>query len=213
MTRAAAFHPEVLPPEQLAALRSLAPILRRDEFYLGGGTAVALQLGHRRSIDLDWFTDRDLDPDALATTLRRSGVAIAIREVARQTLHAEIGGVPASFFSYSYAQMQKPINWQEVQCDVASIPDLAAMKLAALAQRGARKDFADVYAIARAVMPLREMMVQYSTKYQTRDLGHVLVALSYFDDAEREPPLEMIWPDRWEYMKTAIQSWTKDLAR
>jgi hypothetical protein len=208
----ARIHSEILPGAQLHALRVLAPLASREGLYLAGGTALALQLGHRRSADLDWFRDGDLDPEALANAFRAGGIAFEVRATARGTLHGTVARVPASFFSYPYPLLEALAVWDDTGCPLASISDIAAMKLAAIAQRGARKDFTDVYAIGKAVMPLGEMLDAFTRKYGTRDIAHVLAALGWFDDAEREPPLAMLWADPWDEIRRAIQSWLKDFA-
>lgn len=86
------------------------------------------------------------------------------------------------------------------------------MKLSAVAQRGARKDFLDVYAIGRHGLRLRQMIGLYQEKYGIRDVGHVLAGLSYTDDAEREPMPVMLVPVDWNEVKTMLRSWVKEYA-
>ena len=89
---------------------------------------------------------------------------------------------------------------------MASLDDLAAMKLSAIAQRGSRKDFVDIYALAEKHAPLRQLLDCYARKFSIRDTGHVLYALSYFDDAEREPMPKMLWRLSWQEIKRRIGS-------
>jgi hypothetical protein len=86
------------------------------------------------------------------------------------------------------------------------------MKLAAVAQRGARKDFIDLYAIGLRKISLREMLELYRHKYSTTDVAHVLAALTYCEDAEREPMPTMIWHDDWSTIKRTVRGWVKAFA-
>ena len=95
---------------------------------------------------------------------------------------------------------------------LAAVEDIACMKLAAVAQRGARKDFVDVYALGRRRLPLRDMLDLFKQKYSTTDIAHVLAALTYFEDAEREPMPTMLWADDWSKVKRTVRDWVKSYA-
>jgi hypothetical protein len=133
------FHAEVLGKAQEKALRKLAPFMVRREFYLAGGTALALHLGHRRSVDLDWFTGARLDdPMRLAQELRDEGVPFATDFVERGTLYGSVFAVRASALEYRYPLLEPWVLWAEMGCRIASLDDLACMRLSAIAQRGAK---------------------------------------------------------------------------
>ncbi len=120
------FHDEVLPPEQKDALRSLAPVAVSEGFHLAGGTALAIQLGHRQSIDFDWFRRAPIaDPLQLAAKLRDVLGAFELVEVAGGTVHGKLGGVRVSFFEYGYAALRPTLLWAEFGCPLASLSDLA----------------------------------------------------------------------------------------
>jgi hypothetical protein len=202
-------HPGVLGRRQLAVQRRLGPFLDPSPFYLAGGTALALQLGHRRSVDFDWFSERPLtDPLRLATDIEGFGVALDVDGVEKGTLHARSAGVRLSFLEYRYPLLRPLLATRELGLSLASLEDIAAMKLAAVAQRGSRKDFVDVFALGR-VMDLGEMLAHYRRKYRLRDVGHVLFALSYFDDAERERMPVMLRRWSWAEIRRAIQGWVR----
>ncbi len=208
------FHREILPPTQAEVLASLAPLLSPHGFYLAGGTSLALQVGHRRSEDFDWFhPDAHLDPLALAATLKSQGVDLEIRGTSRGTLHASWRQVRLTFIAYPYPLLGPLLAWPEVACSLASLADLAGMKLAAVAQRGSRKDFVDIYALGRRAMPLQAMLAHFRNKYAMHNLSHVLVALAYFEDAESEPMPEMLWPEDWATIKRTLQDWLRDTTR
>lgn len=208
------FHPEALTPELEAVLRRVGPVATRGGFYLGGGTAVAIHLGHRRSLDLDWFSPEAFrDPLGLARGLREErGLAFETMAVEPGTLRGLVSGVRVSFLEYRYPTLSPPERWPDLDVRVASLDDLATMKLAAIAQRGARKDFVDLYALVREHGSLAKLLDLYQKRYEIRDPGHVLYALSYFDEAEQAPMPKMLWEEEWPEIRAAVERWVRDLA-
>ncbi len=165
------FYPEVLSEEQRAILPALGKFATANSFYLGGGTAVALHLGHRRSVDFDWFTGVQIgDPLVLAQRAREAGLAIENTRIARGTLHGLVAGVTMSFLEYPYPTLDGPTRWRDYGVEVASLDDLACMKLAAIAQRGSRKDFIDIHEIALRHRPIEDLLRLYQQK--VLDDGH-----------------------------------------
>jgi predicted nucleotidyltransferase component of viral defense system len=206
------FHPQILQAAQKKALLKLGPVMTAQRFYLGGGTALALQLGHRRSVDLDWFTqERIADPLRLAQDLNDQGVSFVTRHVERGTLHGSVSGVRVSLLEYRYPLLQPPILWPTFGCKLASLEDLACMKLSALSQRGAKKDFVDIYALGTKHCSLSELLGWYQQKYAVKDLTHVLYSLAYFDDADRERLPRMFWASDWRTIKKTISQWVRSL--
>ncbi|HEY3034927.1 MAG TPA: nucleotidyl transferase AbiEii/AbiGii toxin family protein, partial [Streptosporangiaceae bacterium] len=120
-------------------------------------------------------------------------------------------GVNLSFLRYRYRRLRPLLDWSTVPCRLASLDDLACMKLGAAVQRGTRKDFVDVYALGTAHRPLRELLGLYQRKFGIADPGHVLVGLSYFDDAERSPMPPMLWRVTWKTVRKTIESWVKEI--
>jgi len=210
---APSFFFKVLTDSGKRVLRTLAtPVTERD-FYLAGGTALALQLGHRRSVDFDWFREESIpDPLAFATELRGAAAGLVVLGTSTNTLHGELDGVRASWFTYPYPLLESPVELAEFPCRLASIADIAAMKLTAVAQRGAKKDFYDLFAIARSGLDLAGMLAAYKKKFDVQDIGHVLVALTWFEDAEADPAPILDSADDWEAVKAGIRSWVRDLA-
>jgi hypothetical protein len=101
----------------------------------------------------------------------------------------------------------------EIGSPIASLDDIAVMKLAAVAQRGARKDFVDIYTLCREHRPLAQLLQLYKQRYGVADLGHVLAGLTYFVDAEAEPPLRSSRPISWRTVKADMVQWVRGLAR
>ena len=142
------WHTEVLTNRQTSVLKKLGPIVKELGFYLAGGTAAALHLGHRRSVDLDWFTLKKMeDPLKLAKDLKAGGIELEITGFSSGTLHCMARGVRISLFEYSYPLVSPVVAWDVFGCWIASVEDIACMKLVAIAQRGSKRDFIDIYAI------------------------------------------------------------------
>ena len=207
-------HAEILNDDQRAVLPVLGAWTSGKGFYLGGGTAIALHLGHRRSVDFDWFTGRGMqEPLILAEAVTGLGLRVEDVQVATGTLHARIGGVRTSFFEYPYALISQLESSPELSVRLASLDDLACMKLAAIAQRGSRKDFVDIDAIIAKHTPLPDLLALYQRKYSIQDIGHVLVGLAYFDDADNEPMPLMLSDVTWDGVKQRMRRGVQALTR
>jgi predicted nucleotidyltransferase component of viral defense system len=103
-------------------------------------------------------------------------------------------------------------KWQPAACRLASLDDLAAMKVAALAQRGSRKDFVDLFALGLEHCSLGRMLRLYQRKYRVTDIAHVLYSLAYFDDAKREPMPRLLWTVRWLEIERTLGAWLRHMA-
>ncbi len=208
------FHLDGLNRRQIKILRSASTIFSDRGFYLGGGTALAIYLGHRTSVDLDWFLPTALgDALVFAASLRDAGLAFTTTQTAPGTLHGTISGVRVSFLEFRYPLLQPLSHWKEMGCSLASLDDLACMKLSAIAQRGLRKDFCDLYFLGTRHRPLREMLRLYQLKFQVQDIGPVLYGLSYFDEAQSERMPRMLSKVPWSTMKKTIEGWVKELGK
>jgi hypothetical protein len=203
-------HAEVLPDEQVACLRGLAPCVTGMGFYLAGGTAVALHLGHRRSVDFDWFAPRfPCQPVDLRESLAAHGIALEPTALAEQTVHGRIGGVKVSFLEFRPPLLEPLVEWPDVGCRLASCADLAAMKLLAVTQRGTKKDFVDVHALSRR-MPLARMLECYQSRFGVTDTSRILAGLCFVDDAEAEPMPVMLVPLDWETVKRDLRTMVRE---
>jgi hypothetical protein len=202
------FHAEILSPTQRRVLGRLGPALTARSFYLGGGTALALRLGHRRSVDFDWFTAQRVDdPLRLAASLRNEGLPLHTGQVAPGTWHGTLSGVRISLFEYRYPLLRSAAFWGQYGCRLASRADLAAMKLAAIGQRGSKKDFVDVYALGTRRISLRQMLRWYADKYAVTDTAHLVYSLAYFDEADLERMPPMLWAVNWQTIKGTFHQW------
>ena len=206
------FHSQILTDRQRKALLLLGPKTAEGGFYLGGGTSIALQLGHRRSVDFDWFLEgRIEDPLRLASEIRDADVPFVTGQVDRGTLYGTLYGVRVSFLEFRYRMLDPLIPWEDFGCRLAGLRDLACMKLSAISQRGSKKDFVDLYALGHSGFNLKDMLDWYRQKFAVEDVGHLLYALLYFDDAEAERMPRMVWKADWKGIKKTIEGWVRAL--
>jgi len=201
---------EVLDAKGRAALDAHAASAHAEGFHLAGGTALALQLGHRRSVDFDWFRATEFDPLELAQRLVARGVPFTIGSTARATLHGSVDGTRVSFLEFRYPLLAPLVDGGAFR--LAGLRDIGAMKLSAIAQRGARKDFFDLVALVRAGLALPDLLDAYQRRFAVRDVAHVLTALTYFDDAERDTEPILGSRDDWPAVKAAIRGWVREVA-
>ncbi len=209
--RPSEWHPEVLPGAWSRAADDLAQRSLLAGFYLAGGTGLALQFGHRRSADLDLFREAEFDSADLRDRLRgQDGVdRVAL---AKGTAHLTLHGVKVSFLHYPYPLLF-PLR-SHANLDVADPRDIACMKIEAIANRGSRRDFVDLYVVAREY-GLRELFGGFATKYAAVSYSrtHLLKALTYFADAEEEPLPDLLVPLDWSAVTRYFTSETPRLAR
>jgi hypothetical protein len=191
-------HTEILTATQLALLGRLRSLPTVGEFYLAGGTALALRHGHRRSVDFDFFRPTEFIVDDLLRGLEHTFGALERIPTGEQTLYVRLSGVSTSFFWYRY-RLLDDVEITPWGFGLASDKDIAAMKIEAIAGRGSRKDFIDLRILCRTGLTLDAAFDLFDRKYGTQrtDRYHRLRALTYFDDAEQEPMPDMLIPFDW----------------
>jgi predicted nucleotidyltransferase component of viral defense system len=178
--------------------------------YLAGGTAMALQIGHRISVDLDFFTQEKFNEKELSKKLATHKEFVQAG-TAKWTVWGEIGDTKFSIFHYQYPLIEPTISFEGLH--LASLADIAAMKIHAIEERGTRRDFVDVYFLAK-YFTLPQMLDFYQKKYAVLDdhFYHILRSLDYFEDAEKETDLpKMLKEINWEEIKVFFREETKKL--
>ena len=211
MSGEAAIHTDILSDAQKKVLPALAKALANTDFYLAGGTALALQVGHRQSMDFDWFIPQLGDPEILFNRLQSLDIAFEIQSISFETVYLSIDTIPVSFIGYRYPMMQPKVLWPEFAVHLAGMNDIACMKLSAIVSPGSRKDFFDLHYLVKHFLQLKEYLRLYMKKYKNRDIGHVVRSLVYFADAEAEPDIKMIKPLAWQDVKSDFEKWVKGL--
>ena len=197
---------DTLTESQQTLLELLSRIVEVRTFYLAGGTALALHLGHRRSRDFDFFRAEPFVPQDLLGSLRAAGDIQVLQEAAG-TVTVILCSVPTSFFHYDYPLL-RPLQQSPWNLQLADPEDIAAMKLSALAGRGSRKDFVDLYVYAQEVAPLERVFERFRTKYRgiRVDPYHLLRSLTFFEDANEEAMPDMLRPIGWEEIKAFFRA-------
>lgn len=207
--RGTVWHLRAVTRGALHAARRLAGALPAGDFYLAGGTGLALRLGHRVSVDLDLFSAlRKLRPTEREEVLRRLEKTgpVKIEEARDGMMHLLLDTTHVSLLRYPYPLLAKPDPWTPGTPSnpllVASLTDIGLMKVAAVLGRGAKKDFVDLRAVCREVS-LEKLLLASRRKFPShRDfLVQAVKALVYFEDADRDPMPRLLRPCSWEGVK------------
>lgn len=189
---------ETVNPDTLALLKRIQALGVLAETRLVGGTALALQFGHRCSLDLDFFGswgESNLQPE-----LESCGTVVRTGGTQRMQFY-EVNKVKVDFVSYPYAWLKEASIVDGIR--LAHIEDIAAMKLETIANRGSKKDFMDV-AVLLEHFSLKQMLDLYHRKYPQGLILLVMRSLVYFDDAESTDMPIMLKPLTWEATKERI---------
>lgn len=172
--------------------RTILPLLENfssDKFYLAGGTGLALQLGHRDSIDFDFFKEGDFNTALLVEKI--SAIFISYKLIITQQEKNIVScliddSIQLSFFGYRHTLLQPLIKTEYF--NIASVVDIGCMKLSAITSRYVEKDYIDLYFILQK-LSLLELLENFVKKYPSLDKSLILKSLVYFDDVLREPIL------------------------
>lgn len=193
----------------LGLLKSLMSKQYLKHFYLVGGTALALQMGHRTSEDLDFFSSTDFRSEDLLTALSADWKLSSPIMRLEQSLIIIIDDVKADFIRFKYELLEPIVTIDGVR--MLQIEDLAPMKLDALSARGRKRDFYDIFFLLRE-MSIQELFELYDRKYNHSTVFHVIRSLTYFDDAEKDADPEVF--DKtvtWSQVKEAIRAEVRKL--
>lgn len=186
-----------------ATQRILAALTKEpfvQKYYLAGGTALALQYGHRISYDLDFFSEHPADKHVIAKRLAACG-KLEIKQNDQGTFNGLLDDVKISFFVYPY-KLLKPAR-QVFGVAVAHQLDCACMKLDAIGSRGLRRDFFDLYMVLQE-FTLDDLLQAFQKKYSGAQINtfHLLRSLTYFVDADEDRAVNLLQPLDWEQVKT-----------
>ena len=201
-------HTSTLPKNTESVINNLKGVDYIDSFYLSGGTALALQIGHRESEDLDFFTQVEFVPQELQKSLEVLG---NLKDVVldKGTLNCYLDGVQLQFLHYPYKLLNKKVEWNSVF--LSSILDIACTKMITISARGSRKDFIDIYFLLKQY-DLVELFKKLQDKYSNTDynLPHILKSLVYFKDAGKEPLPRMHKRFDWKSLEKELIRKTKE---
>lgn len=182
-----------------------------SDAYLGGGTAAALQLGHRISVDFDFFTAKEFVPKVFSAELAKSG-SFDEEQADKGTVIGKFEGIKFSIFIYKYPLIFPPLKY--LSLDIADIRDIAAMKIDAVATRGAKRDFVDLYFMCKSGYKLAGLLDFYDKKYGmlASNLIHIQKSLVFFNDAEPDEMPVMLKEVKWEEIKKYFEDEVKNMA-
>ncbi|NCA93844.1 MAG: hypothetical protein EOM84_01565 [Sphingobacteriia bacterium] len=202
-------HSQAIDPQTKRVLDKIVSAGISAQFYLAGGTALAIQLGHRKSIDLDFFSRDDFSIEKLKKELSSLGEFVVIDQD-QGTLNASLDGVKVSFLRYDYIRLYPYIAFENI--NLADERDIAAMKIDAASSRGSKKDFIDLYFLLQKYS-LAELIGFFEKKFADIKYNkmHIFKSLVYFSDAEDEPMPIMLTDVSWQKVKEKISQETLKL--
>lgn len=201
---------ETLSKNTKKALALLGKSHLLDEAYLAGGTACALHLGHRISIDLDFFTPKEFDTKNHIRSLQKIG-KFDLEQESWGTILGRLEDVRYSLFVYQYPLLFPCKTFSEIK--IADLRDIAAMKIDAIGSRGIKRDFIDLYFICQEGISLNEILSCYDRKYGqlSSNLIHIQKSLVYFVDADASEGPKMLKAVDWNQVKTFFEKEVRKL--
>ena len=196
-------------PRTLGLLKRLMEWEQLNMFHLVGGTALALQIGHRASIDLDLFTEVSFDKAAVLDVLNDNFSSVVLEAEGTSMLVTSISDVKVDFVRMAYPTLFTPLVVEGVR--MLDMRDIAPMKLKAIVQRGSKKDFYDIFFLLN-YLPLDEILALFMQKFKQEEIFHVIKSLTYFDDAEQyADPVVFDKTITWSAVKETMITATKGL--
>lgn len=192
---------QAVTPHTLELLKTLSAKPELNGMRLVGGTSLALQYGHRQSIDLDFFGHINIGQDELVAKLSETG-SLTVTNRTPHILQTIINNVKVDFVEYGfYKWIDQPII--EAGICLASDKDIAAMKVNAIMGRGSKKDFIDLFVLLQRYS-LSEILQFYKLKYPEYSEYRALLSMTYFEDAEMQDTPRLFIQDSWEDIKRTI---------
>lgn len=200
-------------PKTFEILKELMQVKELSNFALVGGTNLSLRYGHRISVDLDLFTNTRFFPDEVFNGILKKFPAVNKINERGQSLWLNIENIKVDIILHEYPYLEDVETINGIR--FLAIKDIIPMKLEAMASRGVKKDFWDIFELLKH-FNLLEMQEFYEKKYVNSDFGHVLLAMTYFKDAEiqKENPIDLngvTWDEVKEKMLKTVRDYSKGL--
>jgi hypothetical protein len=186
----------------LELLNKLMQINEFKKLRLVGGTSLALQMGHRQSVDVDLFGELNVDEIQLSEILNTLGSVTILKKTKNISVYL-IQGIKVDIVNYPYLWLEDTVFEDNLR--LAGIKDIAAMKIAAITGRGSKKDFIDINFLLKK-FTIEEMLNLYKLKYNDASEILALKSLTYFDDADLEEEPKMLLPMIWKSVKAEISN-------
>lgn len=191
---------KTIEPHTLELLKKISEIPAFSNLRLVGGTSLALQYGHRTSIDIDLFGELSASSEDVRCALAEIGKLQIIKETENIKIY-QLDGIKVDIVNYSYKWIDAPLR--EDGLVLASTKDIAAMKINAIEGRGTKKDFIDVHTLLKHYT-LDEILQFHKQKYPEASTLRSLMSLAYFEDADPQPLPRMFTTDTWEKIKSDV---------
>ncbi len=197
-------HSQTVAPATLALLKTICKEPLLQTFALGGGTNIALKKGHRISVDLDFFTNQPFTNAEVYQCISALPLKTELLFEQNQTMMFMVDGVKVDFILY-------PFVWLKLfdvidDCRFVHLEDMIPMKLQAVSNRFAKKDFYDIDTLL-SDYPLHEMLEIFKLKFPDIDSGFIIHSLTHFDVADTEaPPVLLPSSKSWEQVKNNLQN-------
>lgn len=203
---------QVLPgnTKKILALLEKSEIIQKA--YLAGGTALSLQLGHRISYDLDFFIIEEFDVEILLPKIKNIS-NFELEKISWKTILGKFKDVRFSIFYYGYPLLYPTKKFGKI--NILDARDIAAMKIAAVASRGVKRDFVDLYFLCKEVISLEETIELYDKKYKNLAATsmHIIKSLTYFEDAEDQDMPHMLRKLDWQQVKNYFNAEVKKIGK
>ena len=193
-------HRKTITTPTLGILKNITAIPELSGFNLAGGTSLALQIGHRLSVDLDFFGDRPFETQEILDLLKPIG-QVRMLSQSKNILILNVEGVKVDFVNYRYPLIKEIVQIEGLR--LLDLPDIAAMKLAAIAGRVRKKDFIDIYFLLKKYS-LAQFFEFYNAKYEDGSILMVSRSITYFDDADQDEDLMIFKKTSWQTVKETI---------
>lgn len=204
-------HLEILPEKTKRAFVKCTgiPLFAENAWYLAGGTALTLQVGHRQSVDLDFFTPQKFDEKKISEQLSTFG-PWETTLISPGTIYGEFLGAKMSLIYYPFFKNADPLlNIGSV--NIMTPQDISVMKIVAVSQRGRKRDFIDLYWLGQHIIPLEESIKRITKQYTVKqNISYVLKSLVYFEDAENDPTPRLNFKASWKEIKDFF---TREISR
>lgn len=197
-------HWEVIDKNRYNILEKVVGTISLENYYLAGGTSLALQTGIRESFDFDFFVQTEFDENFLIQELEKLG-KLEVSVCRKGTVHVILDGVQLTFLYFKNKLVADKIEVKEIKgLYLASIKDIAIMKLIAISQRGTKKDFFDLYYICNNFnITITDILNMLKEKYDENKINyaHIVQSLAYFEDAEDENLPKVFIDYNWQTIK------------
>jgi len=207
-----ALHLETLPKDSQVVLTKIKSLIKKHRFVLAGGTGLALQRGHRVSEDLDFFTKQTFSTDLLFREIKGKKLSPMVLQEEKGTLTVTAHGVKLSFLQYAYPFKEKMADLDGVP--IAGIIDITSMKIIAVSQRGAKRDFVDLYSVLQTVpfWKIAENLMERFGKDRVNPV-HIGKSLVYFKDADIDPDPRYLGNEQlpWDQVKKFFKKNVKQM--